>query len=82
MAFLSEEKVHIARQIMALQIDKKIEPKFLKYYLITQIDYLKAEAKSMIPGIARTDVISLPFPLPPLEEQKRIVTALDKAKSL
>ena len=78
MAFLHEKKVHIARQVMGLHFNKKIDSRYMKYFITTQINNLKSKAKSMIPGIARDDVIKLTIPLPPLAEQKRIVAAIEK----
>ena len=78
MAFLHEKKVHIARQVMGLHFNKKIDSRYMKYFITTQINNLKSKAKSMIPGIARDDVIKLTIPLPPLAEQKRIVVAIEK----
>lgn len=78
MAFLKEKKVHIARQVMSIRSSEKISLGYVKHYLTTQIENLKSKAKSMIPGIARDDVMSSLFPLPPLAEQKRIVAAIEK----
>ena len=78
MAFLNEKKVHIARQVMSIRSSEKISLGYVKIYLTTQIENLKSKAKSMIPGIAREDVISSLIPLPPLAEQKRIVAAIEK----
>ncbi len=78
MAFLKEKKVHIARQVMSIRSSEKISLGYVKIYLTTQIENLKSKAKSMIPGIAREDVISSLIPLPPLSEQKRIVAAIEK----
>ena len=77
MAFLKEKKVHIARQVMSVRSSEKISLGYVKIYLTTQIENLKSKAKSMIPGIAREDVISLLIPLPPFAEQKRIVEAIE-----
>lgn len=77
LAFLDEEKVHIARQIMAIK-SYSMDSKFIRYYLETQISDLKGMAKSMIPGIERENVLKLVFPLPPLEEQHRIVTKIEE----
>ena len=77
MAFLREKKVHIARQVMSIRSSENISLGYVKIYLTTQIENLKSKAKSMIPGIAREDVISSLIPLPPLAEQKRIVRALE-----
>lgn len=78
MAFLKEEKVHIARQVMSIHSSGKINLGYVRFYLATQIESLKSKAKSMIPGIAREDVMSSLVPLPPLAEQKRIVKALEQ----
>ena len=70
MAILQEETVHIARQIMA------IRPIGNLYVLETMVENLKAAAKSMIPGISRNDVLTSLFPVPPLNEQHRIIIKL------
>ena len=78
MAFLNEEKVHIARQIMAIQPYGDINKKYLYYCILNYVFYLKSKAKSMIPGIDRELVLNLPIPLPPIEEQQRIVDKLNQ----
>ena len=76
---LNEDKVHIARQIMSIRlIDENLINKdyiviFLMYYVTNLINI----AKSMIPGISREDVLKINIPLPPIEEQKRIVEKID-----
>ncbi|QIW15451.1 hypothetical protein A4G20_03485 [Pasteurellaceae bacterium RH1A] len=77
MLFLEAEKAHIARQIMAISTSKILNKKYLYFYLASYIDKLKGVAKSMIPGISRTDILEILFPLPPLEEQKRIVEKIE-----
>lgn len=72
---LQDEMVHIARQLMSIT-SYGVDIKFIKYFIDTQIKYLKSQAKSMIPGIERKNVLLLLFPLPPLAEQKRIVEKL------
>ena len=73
MAFLLEDKVHIARQVMSIRPMKNIDKQYLKFFLTTQIEILKAKAKSMIPGIAQSDVVTTVLPLPSLKEQEEIV---------
>ncbi|QMT40363.1 restriction endonuclease subunit S [Neisseria shayeganii] len=78
MAFLQEEKAHIARQVMAItSVGNKVELAFIKIILQSYVTQIKAGAKSMIPGIGRDDLLLLLIPLPPLAEQARIVAKLD-----
>ena len=77
MAILNEPKVHIARQIMAVRSFSGIDILYGKTVLETLIPTLKASAKSMIPGIAREDVLHSLFPLPPTAEQGRIVQQIE-----
>ena len=77
MAFLSEDQVHIARQIMSIHPYDGINAKYVRIVLETLVEGLKAAAKSMIPGISREDVLTALFPLPPLNEQRRIAEMID-----
>ena len=77
MAILNEPKVHIARQIMAVRSFSGIDILYVKTVLETLIPTLKASAKSMIPGIAREDVLHSLLPLPPTAEQGRIVQQIE-----
>ncbi|MBE5802993.1 MAG: restriction endonuclease [Clostridiales bacterium] len=74
---LEEKQVHIARQIMAIT-PVLMDVEFLQIFIESQVDALKKKAKSMIPGIERENVLRLPFPLPPLAEQKRIVAKIEE----
>ena len=73
MAILQEETVHIARQIMAIHPIGSSCLQYIRLVLETKIENLRAAAKSMIPGISRNDVLTSLFPVPPLNEQHRIV---------
>ena len=78
MAFLREEKAHIARQVMAItSFEGKVELGFIKLILDSYVSQIKSNAKSMIPGISRDDLLLLPIPLPPLSEQQQIVAKLE-----
>ena len=77
LAVLEEVEAHIARQIMAitcLQVRRGYIAAFLEYSVAS----LKAQAKSMIPGISRDMLLTTPLPLPPLAEQERIVAKLEE----
>ena len=73
MAVLQEPQVHIARQIMAIRPISELYVPYIQLVLDTLVENLKAAAKSMIPGIAREDVLQSLFPVPPVSEQKQIV---------
>lgn len=79
MAFLNEDQVHIARQIMSIHPYDGINAKYVRIVLETLVEGLKAAAKSMIPGISRENVLTALFPLPPLNEQRRIAEMIDIA---
>ena len=78
MAILEQPKVHIARQIMAIDTLSNVDTIYVKIVLESYINSLKSSAKSIIPGISRDDVLAILFPLPPLAEQERIVEKLEQ----
>ena len=78
LAFLNEEKVHIARQIMAIRPFSAIDAKYLKYYFSYNISQLESGATSMIPGVSRDVILPMLIPLPPLAEQQRIVAKIEQ----
>jgi len=77
MCFLNIDKVHIARQIMSIK-EILVDIKYVHIFLLNYVNTLKGNAKSMIPGIERKNVLNALFPLPPLSEQQRIVEKLDQ----
>ena len=76
---LNEDKVHIARQIMSIRLinEMLINREYIVIFLMYYVTNLINIAKSMIPGISREDVLKINVPLPPLDEQKRIVEKID-----
>ena len=77
MAFNNIGQVHIARQVMAIE-SYCINLKYIKYFLQSNLGFLVKKANSMIPGISRNTLLSMVFPLPPLNEQQRIVAQIEK----
>ncbi len=77
MAYNKIGDIHIARQIMGINTYDGISLDYIQICLKQKVFELNQKAKSMIPGIAREDLLNLIVPLPPLEEQQRIVEKLN-----
>ncbi len=78
MAYLHVDKAHIARQIMGITAKKNLKLSYLKYILEILVVHLSAQAKGMIPGIKREDILNADIPLPPLDVQKKVVAECEK----
>ena len=72
MVFNDIGDVHIARQIMSIRCIG-VNSLFIMLVLKSYVSQLQSGAKSFIPGISRDDILKLPFIMPPLAEQARIV---------
>ena len=82
-AFNDIGDIHIARQIMALRpYEGLLLNEYLKIFIDNLSKTLTREAKSMIPGIDRKTILAKVIPLPPLEEQKRIIEKLNELMPL
>ena len=81
-AFLSQDKVHIARQFMALRPHGGMTKEFCFYLTLHLSEKMKQSATGLIEGIDRKTVLNQRVFLPPLVEQERIVkflSAIEKA---
>ncbi len=82
-AFNNIGEAHIARQIMAIRnFSGKLHTGFLKIWLDGFVNQLASKSKSMIPGFSRDDLILAIYPVPPAEEQARIVAKVDELMAL
>ena len=75
--------MHIARQFMAIRPNTNcITSDYLHICLIAIIEEIKKDARGVIPGIARDDILTKVFPIPPLNEQRRIIAAINQYHSV
>ena len=66
-----------------IEVNKEIANyKYIYYYLLNQYEYIKSLGAGSQTNINAQIVKSLKIPLPPLEEQQRIVNILDKFDTL
>ena len=81
-AICNVKEVHIARQIMAIKKTDLLNMRYILYFLSANYTYLKGKGQGLIPEIDRNSVLNMIFPLPPLNEQQRIVKKIEKAFSI
>ena len=71
-------EIHIARQFMAIQTSPMVYADYIELYIKSIVNNIKRNARGVIPGISREDILHREIALPPLEEQKRIVIEVEK----
>lgn len=73
------ETACIGRGLAAIRAGEKIDPDFLFYNLLMREPEISGTEGAVFASINRSEIAALEIPLPPLEEQRRIVAALDEA---
>lgn len=77
---LPDKRICLGQRVMLIRCDIGVKHKFLQQYLMAYptVQYLTRNYKGVgVKHINVADVCSLPLPLPPLNEQKRIVAKLE-----
>ncbi|MDL2244402.1 restriction endonuclease subunit S [Parabacteroides sp. OttesenSCG-928-J18] len=71
-------RAHIARQLMAIRVSNSTDIYYIRYCLNLCIKQIKEQARGIIPGISREDILLLCIPVPPINEQKRIIKRIEE----
>ena len=75
--------IHIARQFMAIRPNTDgITSDYLHICMIAVVEEIKKDARGVIPGIARDDILNKVFAIPPINEQRRIIAAINQYHSI
>ncbi len=72
------EKSCIGRGLAALQVKEMLDRDFLYYFLDMSQDRIMSNEGTVFPSINKAQIEAIDMPLPPLDEQKRIVSKLDE----
>lgn len=88
--FTIKENGYLGSTLRALKIFENVDANFFQYFVSTKKDlYRKNKKGSAIPHLNKNLFYSTPFPLPPIDEQKKIVerieslfSKLDSTKSI
>jgi len=75
---IAANDICFSQDITGIQCGQKILPEFLAYYLLSKQRELASLQRGVtIGGLTRDDVKNIRIPLPPLQEQKRIVARIE-----
>ena len=75
--------VHIARQIQAVRIQYDIvSSDFMRILIDWCVPSIVSQANGLIPGLKRELLLGVLLPIPPQNEQERIVSAVRKANAI
>ena len=72
-----------ADDCLCIKCPEIINSKYLYYYMLDKQDFFLSQVRhASVPRMSRTIVENFKLPIPPLEEQERIVSILDKFEAL
>ncbi|WP_392437100.1 restriction endonuclease subunit S [Cruoricaptor ignavus] len=79
----SEKKFWAADDVYYLKTPEDFNNKFLYYYLLTKQNSIVGKVRrASVPRLSRLSFENIKIPVPPIEEQNRIVEVLDKFDTL
>ena len=79
------EKVPVDSHVTLIRVNRNVDPQFIYYYLISPIiqnnldEYLTGTTKQKELGL--NSILNVVLPIPPINEQKRIIAKLDQLMS-
>ena len=71
-------EAHLARQIMAIRNILDLNLDYLAICIKYHIEFIKASAKGLIPGISREDILNLILPIPTKTQQTTTVQKVNE----
>lgn len=81
---INDREITFGNKLLANEPWSSIEPRFILFTYLSDFffDQFSSQMTGIIGGISRAKFLALPFPLPPLAEQNRIVAKVDELMAL
>lgn len=80
-AYIIEGKSWVNNHVHILKINKDVYDSYIEYFLIRS-DLSSYITGAVVPKLTQTALVNIQIPIPPIEEQQRIVTELDLLSSI
>ena len=80
-AFIIEGKCWVNNHAHILKVDTTVMDRFLEHYLVNE-DLTKYITGAIVPKLTKKALVEITIPIPPMEEQERIVAELDLLQSV